>query len=42
LQQTGRGWLIAHIGQPQERPLSYRPGMPVDEGREGAAPRTEP
>jgi hypothetical protein len=42
LERSGKGWLITHIGQPEEKPLSFRPGTPVDELREGSRPAVEP
>ena len=42
LERTDRGWLIAGIGRPEEKPLGFRYGEPVDEGRTGSQPKIEP
>jgi hypothetical protein len=42
LEPSARGWLIVRIEPSVERPLSFRLGAPVDEGRTGSEPRVEP
>jgi hypothetical protein len=42
LERTDRGWLIAGIGRPEEKPLGFRYGEPIDEGRTGSQPKVEP
>jgi hypothetical protein len=42
LKKFGKGWLIVHIDPPEEKPLTFRPGTPVNEAREGSQPVIEP